>query len=231
MNLNLSGKVVLVTSSDQLAVAIARALASEGALAVILDHPPNQGTQVVEMAGVELIAAELSSAEGCESTVQSCLERFKRMDALVDVAPPARGVSLEHGSTEKFADSLDQSLLPFYSIAHFAVPHLKEARGSIVNIASPSQHKTVELSGFDSANGAILALTREWAAELLAAGVRVNAVIPRDEHAVAPEKVAATVVFLLSDRAAHITAQHFFLDAGDAKQVRTRPTAEPRESQ
>src|ERR1700709_37466 len=66
-------------------------------------------------------------------------------------------------------------------MAHYALPMLKQSRGSIVNISSK-----VALTGqggtsaYAAAKGAQLALTREWAAELLPFGVRVNAILPAE---------------------------------------------------
>jgi L-fucose dehydrogenase len=130
-------------------------------------------------------------------------------------------------------------------MAHFALPYLKKTRGCIVNISSKTaitgQGGT---SGYASSKGAILALTREWAAELLGYGIRVNAVIPAEvmtplyrqwlntfpdperklesvlakipleKRMTSPDEIAAMVVFLLSARAAHITGQHVFVDGG-----------------
>ena len=66
-------------------------------------------------------------------------------------------------------------------MAHYALPALKQTRGAIVNIASKTavtgQGGT---SGYASAKGAILALTREWAVELLPYEIRINAVVPAE---------------------------------------------------
>src|SRR5262249_41547620 len=117
--------------------------------------------------------------------------------------------------------------------------------GDCVNIASKTaltgQGGT---SGYASAKGAILALTREWAAELADYGIRVNAIVPAEvmtplyrqwlgsfpepeeklksvvaktpleKRMTAPEEIAAMVGFLLSARAAHITAPHILVDGG-----------------
>jgi L-fucose dehydrogenase len=73
---------------------------------------------------------------------------------------------LEHGTPEQYAGSLGRNLLHYYNMAHFALPYLKKTRGCIVNISSKTaitgQGGT---SGYASSKGAILALTREWAAE------------------------------------------------------------------
>ena len=136
-------------------------------------------------------------------------------------------------------------MLHYYNMAHFALPYLKQVAGPIVNIASKTaltgQGGT---SGYASSKGAILALTREWAVELLPYGIRVNAIVPSEvmtplyrqwlstfpnpeeklagivakiplgKRMTRPEDIAAAVLFLLSPQAGHITAQHVFVDGG-----------------
>ena len=100
---------------------------------------------------------------------------------LVNNAGRNDGVGLESGSPERFEASLRSNLLHYYALAHFALPMLKEVRGSIVNISSKvaltGQGNT---SAYAAAKGAQLALTREWAAELIRYGIRVNAVVPAE---------------------------------------------------
>jgi L-fucose dehydrogenase len=73
------------------------------------------------------------------------------------------------------------NVLHYYAMAHYALPLLKDSRGSIVNIGSKvaltGQGGT---SGYAASKGAQLALTREWAAELLPFGIRVNSVLPAE---------------------------------------------------
>ena len=247
MDLELKSKVVLVTGGAKgIGAAIAKAAAAEGAIAVIVDRDIEAGNQLHrQIAGSDLIIAELGEAEGCYSTIQKTIEKHGRLDALVNNAGVNDKVGLEHGSPAQYVASLGRNLLHYYNMAHYALPHLKNSRGSIVNIASKTavtgQGGT---SGYASSKGAILALTREWATELLGYGIRVNAVLPAEvmtplyrqwldtfpnpdeklktilakiplqQRMTKPEEIAAMVVFLISARAGHMTGQHIFVDGG-----------------
>jgi NAD(P)-dependent dehydrogenase (short-subunit alcohol dehydrogenase family) len=154
-------------------------------------------------------------------------------------------VGLEHGSPEKYLRSLELNLLHYYNMAHYALPALKKSQGCIVNIASKvAMTGQGGTSGYASAKGAILSLTREWAAELLPYGIRVNAIVPAEvdtplykqwlstfpnpeekrkqivskiplgKRMTQPEEIAAMVLFLISAQAGHITGQHVLVDGG-----------------
>ena len=129
----------------------------------------------------EVIVAEIAAPEACARAVDETLGKFGRIDALVNNAGVNDKLGLGHGSPEEFVASLLRNLIRFYAFAHYALPALKKTRGAIVNISSKTavtgQGGT---SGYVASKGAILALTREWAAELLPPGIRVNAVIPAE---------------------------------------------------
>jgi L-fucose dehydrogenase len=251
MNLELTEKVVIVTGGAKgIGAAIARACGSEGAIPVIADRDTDAGRQVqaelrARGATSELIGIDLSTPESCASAVEQTISKFGRLDALVNNAGRNDKVGLEHGSPSEYVESLRRNLLHYYNMAHFALPHLKRSRGSILNIASKTaltgQGGT---SGYASSKGAILALTREWAAELLPYGIRVNAIVPAEvmtplyrewldtfpnpdeklktiltkipleNRMTKVDEIAAMAVFLLSAKAAHITGQHLFVDGG-----------------
>jgi len=247
MDLQLNDKIILVTGGAKgIGAAIVRAAAAEGAIPVIVDRDADAARQLHrELSVGEVIVAELSAAQACYSAVAHTLEKFGRLDALVNNAGINDKIGLEHGSPEQYVESLGRNLIHYYDMAHYALPHLKKSHGSIVNIASKTaitgQGGT---SGYASSKGAILALTREWAVELLDYGIRVNAIVPAEvmtplyrqwldtfpnpdeklktilakipfeKRMTTPDEIAAMVVFLLSARAAHITGQHLFVDGG-----------------
>ncbi len=247
MDLQLEDKVVLVTGGAKgIGAAIVRTAAAEGAIPVIVDRDAEAGKSTqADVPGSELIVGDLTSPEFCKSAITQTIQRRGRLDALVNNAGINDKVGLENGSPAQFVESLGRNLLHYYNLAHYALPHLKPTCGSIVNIASKTavtgQGST---SGYVAAKGAVLGLTREWAAELLPYGIRVNAVlpaevmtplyrqwldsfsdpeaklqtvlakIPLEKRMTTPEEIAAMVVFLLSARAGHITGQHIFVDGG-----------------
>ena len=187
MDLQLNDKVVIVTGGAKgIGAAIVRACASEGAVPVIVDRDAGAGRLLQsELQGsgatCGLITVELEIPENCAQSVEQTLQTFGRIDALVNNAGRNDKVGLEHGTPDEYMASLKRNLVHYYSVAHYVLPHLKHSRGTIVNIGSKTAVTGQgETSGYASSKGAIMALTREWAVELLPYGIRVNTVIPAE---------------------------------------------------
>jgi L-fucose dehydrogenase len=251
MDLQLKEKVVLITGGAKgIGEAITRGCAREGAIPVFVDKDAEAGKRlqtelVIAGATCSFISADVLSVENCRVAVEQTLKEYGRLNVLVNNVGANDNVGLESGSPEKFVSSLRLNLFHYYNMAHFALPALKKSQGCILNIASKvavtGQGGT---SGYASAKGAVLALTRDWAAELLPSGIRVNALVPAEvstplykqwvstfpdpeaklAHIVSkiplgkrmtqPSEIAAMVLFLISSQASHITGQHVFVDGG-----------------
>jgi len=239
MDLELRDKVVLITGGAKgIGAAIVRAVLHEGGNPVIVDRDLDAGNKLVAQLRsggrrCGFAHADLTSAESCSRVVEGVLNEWTSLDALVNNAGVNDRVSLERGSPDEYVGSLQCNLFHYFNMAHYALPHLKRSKGAILNIASKTavtgQGGT---SGYASAKGAILALTREWAVELLEYGIRVNAIVPAEvmtplyqqwlssfpnpeaklknivaripleKRMTTPEEIAATAVFLLSSKAA-----------------------------
>lgn len=187
MDLGLKGSILVVTGGGAgIGAGITRACLQEGARVVVLSRRSENvehfmAEMAAEKADCTLIEAHLEDTDRCKAAIAEVEERFGAIDGLVNNAGVNDGVGLESGSVEGFEQSLRKNLIHYYALAYAALPALKRSRGSIVNISSKvaitGQGGT---SGYAASKGAQLALTREWAAELLPYGIRVNAVLPAE---------------------------------------------------
>lgn len=187
MDLGLNDKLIVVTGGGAgIGAGITRACIAEGARVVILSRrSENVQTFMYEMedtgANCVLIELNLEDAARCKAAMDEVHERFGDVYGLVNNAGVNDGVGLEKGSVEGFVESLNKNLVPSYALAHYALEGLKRTNGAIVNISSKvaltGQGNT---SGYAASKGGQLALTREWAAELLEYNIRVNAVVPAE---------------------------------------------------
>ena len=184
MDLQLKDKVIIVTGGARgIGEGIVRILAAEGAIPVIVGRNENDNLKLLkelaaDNAEIFQVVAELNKPEQSEKAVKKVIEKYGRIEGLVNNAGQNDGVGLEYGNYENFMASLHKNLVHYYLMAHFALPELKKSKGSIVNITS----KTAETgqgntSAYSAANGGRNALTREWAVELLKYGIRVNAIV------------------------------------------------------
>ncbi|HYM74756.1 MAG TPA: SDR family oxidoreductase [Candidatus Dormibacteraeota bacterium] len=251
MDLQLKDKVVIVTGGAKgIGAAIVRACAAEQAVPVIVGRDPDAGAKLqkeLQTVGSRcgLITVDLTTPESCAQSVERTIKEFGHIDGLVNNAGRNDKVGLEQGNPTEYVASLNRNLVHYYSMAHYSLPHLKRSHGSVVNVGSKTavtgQGST---SGYASSKGAIMALTREWAAELLPYGIRVNTVIPAEvmtplyrnwldtfpnpdqklslilskipleKRMTTAEEIASMVVFLLSGKSSHTTGQHLFVDGG-----------------
>ncbi len=185
MDLQLKDKVIIVTGGAKgIGAAIVRGCCDEGAIPVIFDRDADAAGALqsdLRKGGraCGLILADVSTPEICAQAVGQTINDHGRIDALVNNAGINDKVGLEHGTPQEYVASLNRNLHHYYNMAHYTLPHLKGTRGTIVNVSSKTaltgQGGT---SGYASSKGAILALTREWAVDLLDYGIRVNAVVP-----------------------------------------------------
>ena len=184
MDLQLKNKVIIVTGGAKgIGEGIVRVLAAEGAIPIIIGRNQHDNANLVNELNSKAMNAwqvtvDLTDPASSEIAIKAVIEKFGRIEGLVNNAGVNDGIGLEKGDYPRFMESLHKNLVHYYLMAHFALPELIKSKGAIVNITS----KTAETgqgntSAYAAANGGRNALTREWAVELLKYKIRVNAVV------------------------------------------------------
>lgn len=187
MDLGLKSKLIVVTGGGAgIGAGVTRACLDEGAHVVVLARrSQNVEAFLAEMSAARaqcnFVEAHLEDLDRCKSAIDEIVAAHGDIYGLVNNAGVNDGVGLENGSVDAFLQSLSKNLHHYYALAHYALPSLKRTQGAIVNISSKvaitGQGNT---SGYAASKGAQLALTREWAAELVHHNIRVNAVLPAE---------------------------------------------------
>jgi 3-oxoacyl-[acyl-carrier protein] reductase len=228
----LSGRVVLVTGSSRgIGAEIAARSAHEGATLAIHYHRSADGAARtlgrVRAAGSDaaVFPADLSDGRAAEDLVAAVVERFGRIDGLVNNAGLTQVGPFLEIDPSAWDAVIATDLTAAFRTTRAALPSMLErGSGSIVNIASRlGQMGIAETAAYSAAKAGLIGLTRSLAKEVGPRGVRVNAVAPgmietemttglaaseegrrrlRDMPVGRfgrPEEVAETVVFLLSD--------------------------------
>ncbi len=250
MDLGLKDRVVLVTGGSKgIGEGIVRAFLAEGARVANVNRSEAEGRALEqEYAGLGqecfFIPGDLCDMSTCQRAVEQTIERFGRLDVLVNNAGVNDGVGLDAGPAA-FVGSLQRNLIHYYALVHYGLDDLKKSQGVIINIGSKvSVTGQGQTSGYAAAKGAINSLTREWALDLAEFGIRVNAVLPAEtwtplysnwlntlpdpvaakrqiermiplgQRFTTKEELADMVVFLASPRSSHTTGQIIFVDGG-----------------
>lgn len=246
----LDGKVVLVTGGGGLlGAAFSRALAEDGAQVLVNDIDGERAESTVKeilaMGGdASATQASVASWDEAERVVDTCLERFGRIDCLVNSAHAFATGTIAELTEESLRLTLDSHVTGHFACTHHAVRHMikQGSGGSVINLVSRAMQGLREFSAYGAAKGAILSATFSWALELAEHGIRVNAVSPaarRREPGEAislrmpwrresgqsatdmsqltptPESVAPLIVYLASDASSWVSGQALFL-AGDS---------------
>ncbi|WP_287810201.1 SDR family oxidoreductase [Pseudomonas sp.] len=183
----LAGRKALITGADSgIGRAAAIAYAREGA-DIVLNYLPEEESDAREV--VQLIEAEgrkaiclpgdLKDERFCQSLVSQAVERLGGLDILVNVAGKQQAVeAIADITTEQFDATFKSNVYALFWLCKAALPHLP-AGATIINTASiQSYSPSQNLLDYASTKAAIVAFTKSLAKQVIAQGVRVNAVAP-----------------------------------------------------
>ena len=183
MDLGLIGKVVAITGgSDGLGLATARTLLGEGARVAICARNVERLQAAAEDLGargeVLAVPADVRQAGDIRRFVAATVQRFGRLDALVNNAGTRNAGPLADTPDEVWRDDLDLKVMAAVRASREAAAHLGVNGGAIVNILAISAKTPAANSTPTSVTRAAgLALTKALSKELGPQGIRVNAVL------------------------------------------------------
>jgi len=250
MSKRLEGKVALITGTGGgQGEAAAIRFAEEGALVVgcDLNEEGNRETvAAVEAAGgtmTGMAPVDLSDPDQARAWVEEAAAVHGRIDVLFNNASSPKFVTMPDLSVEDWQYVIRNELDLVFYVTKFAWPHLADGGGVIINTASISAHVAtpdVGMAAHCAAKGGVLALTRVFAADGGALGIRAVSIspgpiktpgairdyfhIPGAEEAVinqllvdrvgTSEDVAALAAYVASDEAAFMTGADLLIDGG-----------------
>ena len=240
-------KVVLITgAAPGIGRATAERLASEGASLFLVDVSKEGLEETAKRcatagAAVEGTPCDVSREEQVNDAVARCLDRFGRLDVLVNVAGILLLAHTHETTLAQWQKILDVNLTGTFLFCKAALPHLLASRGNIVNTSSTSAINGMPYgAAYGASKGGVLALTRALAVEYGAKGVRANAICPGSiktpmgsggnlpkeinwdllkramplDKPRGPEVVASVVAMLASQDGEHINGESIRMDGG-----------------
>lgn len=253
--MRLKDRVAIVTGAGKgIGWGIAKVFAQEGAKVVVVDWDEEAGKKTAEeihrSGGQALfVKSDVSNEEQVKAMIQKAVERFGRIDVLVNNAGVGVYKSVLDASSADWDHCLAVNLKGVFLCSKYAIPHMQAVgKGAIVNISSVHSHATVNgVAPYAASKGGITALTRNMAIDY-GPTIRVNAIAPGwvltpliqsifnsypdpaeqqrqvEQRQVMkrigrPEDIGYAAAFLASDEASFITGTQLFVDGGLTAQL------------
>jgi NAD(P)-dependent dehydrogenase (short-subunit alcohol dehydrogenase family) len=251
--MSLKDKVAIVTGGGQgIGKAIAQRFLKEGLSVVIAEIDQDAGketeAQYSSLGKVKFIATDIASEASVKSAIAQTIESFGRLDILVNNAAIANpeNASIAELSLESWNQIIAVNLTGTFLCTKYAVPHLRNHQGVIINIASTrALMSEPDTEAYSTAKGGIVALTHALA-NSLGPDIRVNCISPgwiavsdwqkqssraepqlteqdHKQHPAGrvgkPEDIAEMVFYLASPVAGFITGANFVVDGGMTRKM------------
>ena len=236
-----AGRVAIVTgAASGIGLAITQLLHRQGARIVAVGRGDNINALACE--GIVPVMADVAEEASAALAVQTTLERFGRLDILVNNAAIIINRPVAEMSLDEWNQVLAVNVTGAFLFSRAAMsPMMAAGSGAIVNIGSYACYQSFQgIAAYAASKGALAQLTRTLSLEAIGHGIRVNAVGSGDaitnitndiqpdgqaylaEHgrkapigrAARPEEIAEVAAFLASDKASYIVGAVVMADGG-----------------
>lgn len=246
----LEGKIALITGgASGIGKGMAMSFVKEGAKVAIVDLNEEVGQQTVkELQEIQpdsyFIQANLAEHDKLQSIVATVIEKFGKLDILVNNAHASKRATIEELTQADLDLSFNTGFYPTFYLMQAALPYLKESKGKIINFASGAGINGDTTQGaYAAAKEAIRGISRVAANEFGPFGINVNIISPianspgvQQWAAAEPEyyqamlakiplgrlgeledDIGRVAVFLASEDSDYITGQTIMVDGGSIK--------------
>jgi len=243
----LEDKVAIITgAATGIGHAAARLFAREGAKVVVADRNAPDGEKTVALigeagGGAIFVETDVSKAEQVQNMVEIAVKTYGKLDVVVNNAGILIRTSKLHEVSEMEWDlTLATDIRGQFLCCKYAIPHMLERGGSIVNVASVSGIRAAISSvAYGVSKAGVISLTKTAAREYADRGIRVNAIVPgmidtpqsrgstgstevfekrRRENPGGqmgtPEDVANMMLYLACEESSFVTGASFVIDGG-----------------
>jgi len=250
VDLGLAGKIALVTGGTRgIGLAIARALAAEGARIAVAARTATDVEKVAEELRGHGVAADLTTEAGCARALEETRRALGPVSVLVNNLGLRAGSSWEDTGVAEVEQAMAGNLLPAVRLSRAALPDMERGRwGRIVVVSSLFGREAGGAPAYNAAKAAENSFVTSMGRAVAARGITVNAVAPgsilfeggswwrrrrEDPEGIdqfvrrelplgrfgTPEEVAAVVAFLCSMQAGLVNAAVIAVDGGQGRSI------------